>query len=138
MSNKTVETDYPGLVGLFLEEIEHRYDRNGESVLLTFVNRERERVTYVMRHPQECCESVYVDKLGMSELQDLTFGGAIVRAWKVEQEKTDLDQDVFDMNDVHVWSFFHFKTERATAVVAWHGAHNGYYSANVEMVRTIK
>lgn len=85
--------------------------------------------SYMLRHDQDCCESVYVDEI-IGDLNDLA-GTPILAADLVTNENVD-HKDEYD--DSCTWSFYNVRTIKGSVTIRFYGASNGYYSETVSCV----
>ena len=80
---------------------------------------------YLMKHDQECCESVYLEDV-CGDLTDL-IGSEIVTA----KVTTNSDMPPLDDDDSYTWTFYDLATIHGAVTFRWYGTSNGYYSEEV-------
>jgi len=80
-----------------------------------------------MYHEQDCCESVWIDRIDGS-LNSL-IGEPIKYAKEVPGHGDPAGYESVTFTD------FHLKTKNAHAVIHWIGSSNGYYSESVYFVQ---
>lgn len=91
---------------------------------------------YIMKHDQDCCESVRVDDI-VGDLNDL-IGSPIIRV--EENSSPDRPEGIKDSEygsydsetDSETWTFYRIGTAKGTVVIRWYGSSNGYYSESVD------
>ncbi len=79
---------------------------------------------YVMRHYQDCCESVTIEDI-CGELAHL-LNEPILLAEEVTKDEPDSE-----WGDIAMWTFYKLSTNRGSVTIRWHGSSNGYYSVGV-------
>ncbi len=75
-------------------------------------------------HDQDCCERVVLEDI-CGDLDDLA-GAEIVEAEEVQEEYGGNDE-------LAMWTFYKFRTEKGSVTVKWDGQSNGYYGVEVSM-----
>jgi hypothetical protein len=83
---------------------------------------------YLMYHSQSCCESVYLEKYSMIELDELA-GQKIISAYETSESG---DREYGS----ETWTFYNIQGEKSSATLRWYGSSNGYYSESVSFYRT--
>lgn len=119
MRRTETEVSIEHLLGKVLTEV----SSNSETVTLTVSPGTR----YVMRHMQDCCESVYLDDV-CGDLEDLV-GKPIIRATAASNsEEPSMGAES------HTWTFYHLSTIAGSVTLRWFGSSNGYYSERVSVI----
>lgn len=114
------------LIGKTFIQVEKIDSFDGEAI--KFIVSEDEQ--YLMRHSQDCCESVGIEDID-GDLSDLV-GTAIVEA----EERTNSEEPKKDEYDESfTWTFFHFRTIKGAVTIRWYGSSNGYYSESADIIR---
>jgi len=84
---------------------------------------------FVMRHQQDCCESVSIDDI-VGNIEDL-----------IDSPITMADEATSDENpngvtkeylDSFTWTFYKLATVKGYVDIRWYGESNGYYSEGVD------
>ena len=78
---------------------------------------------YIMKHYQECCETVTLEDIA-GDFDDL-LGKEIISANESSQSSEDYDGD-------ETWTFYTIETIDSLVSLRWYGCSNGYYSTGVE------
>lgn len=87
---------------------------------------------YVLKHQQECCESVWLEDV-CGDLADLV-GTPIIMASE-EYWSTD-GSDGEDIDDASAtWSYYKFATIKGSVTVRFYGSSNGYYGETARLYR---
>lgn len=92
---------------------------------------------YVMKHEQDCCESVYIEDIN-GDLNDLV-GSPILIAEEscstnddeILEEGSESSEDYRD--ESFTWTFYRFATVKGFVDIRWYGCSNGYYSESVNI-----
>ena len=92
---------------------------------------------YVMKHEQDCCESVYIEDIN-GDLNDLV-GSPILIAEEscstnddeILEEGSESSEDYRD--ESFTWTFYRFATVKGFVDIRWYGCSNGYYSESVDV-----
>jgi hypothetical protein len=102
-----------------LKSVEQTKDEDGNDIIIfTAISGK----VYRMYHPQDCCESVYIDEI-IGDLDDL-LGVPILDA----REDTNSDNPKHKGEDSFTWTFYNILTIKGAVTIRWYGASNGYYS----------
>ena len=81
---------------------------------------------YHLHHPQDCCESVYVEDV-CGEWGDIV-GYPILKA---EESSNSEDEPAVEYAESYTWTFYHLATIRGSVTIRFFGSSNGYYSERV-------
>ncbi len=92
---------------------------------------------YVMKHEQDCYESVYIEDIN-GDLNDLV-GSPILIAEEscstnddeILEEGSESSEDYRD--ESFTWTFYRFATVKGFVDIRWYGCSNGYYSESVNI-----
>lgn len=106
---------------LFLGRTFHSVTEAGDALL--FVS---DDIEIMLRHDQECCESVYIDDIS-GNLDDL-IDSPILFA------REAVNEDISDMSESCTWTFYIFATIKGYVTIRWIGGSNGYYSESVDVL----
>jgi hypothetical protein len=86
--------------------------------------------TYVMYHPQDCCENVSIESI-TGDLQDLV-GNPILLAEEATSSENPENAPVKEYPDESfTWTFYKLATIKGYVDIRWYGSSNGYYSESV-------
>ena len=121
--NYSNEVPFSTLCGLTLSAI----DRSGDESITFIVD---ESLKFVMRHDQDCCETVSIEDVN-GDLSDLV-GSPILKA---EESSNSDDPKKDEYDDSHTWTFYHIRTNKGTVTIRWYGTSNGYYSESVSLYK---
>ena len=91
---------------------------------------------WLMHHPQECCESVFIDDI-CGSVDDL-IGSPITQADESSNEPTAEEVVPKERRDAAMlWTFYRVGTAKGLVVLRWWGSSNGYYSVvvNFDLVK---
>lgn len=116
------------LAGLVLEKLEKSKSQyNEEEVHITASGRK-----FVMRHEQDCSESVTVDstKGDVSRSIGETVIDATEHSNRGDEEGAEPRLD--EWHDSWTWTYYTIRTQSETIVIRWYGTSNGYYSERVD------
>lgn len=80
----------------------------------------------VMRHDQQCCESVSLEDID-GDLKDLTYSPIY------EAEEVINQGDCKD--ECFTWTFYKFRSGVGFVTIRWYGCSNGYYSEEVDIYK---
>lgn len=90
---------------------------------------ENETEKYVMRHDQDCCESVHLEDLN-GELSWLENTPILVAEERSNEEDPGRRSEY---DDSYTWTFYTLRTAKGTVDLRWYGTSNGYYSESVDV-----
>lgn len=85
---------------------------------------------YVMKHQQDCCESVIIDDI-CGNIKHL-IGSPILKA---EERSNSEDPSKDKCEESHTWTFYELATIEGSVTIRWYGCSNGYYSESVQIYR---
>jgi hypothetical protein len=85
---------------------------------------------YKMHHMQDCCEGVYIEDI-TGDLNNL-LNTPILEA---REDHSEEDPKAYH-DDAYLWTFYNFRTIKGSVTIRWYGESNGYYSVNVDFVKT--
>jgi hypothetical protein len=119
------EFPFETLNGLVLEKLEESKDR--DEVRITASGRE-----FLMKHDQDCCESVRVESIkgDISRALGETIIDATENSNSGEGEGAEPKLDEWD--ESWTWTYYTIRTQSETIVIRWYGTSNGYYSERVD------
>lgn len=83
--------------------------------------------TFRLYHPQDCCESVYLEDCEGKVSADFE-GGTLLEFEKATQD----DPSTEGWGSVRQWTFYKIRTTKQDLTLRWIGESNGYYSVEVE------
>jgi hypothetical protein len=83
---------------------------------------------YVLKHEQDCCESVYLQDV-IGDLDDLV-GTEILEAEGVASED---DPPLHEYEKFYTWTFFKIRTIKGSVDIRFYGSSNGYYSESADL-----
>lgn len=86
---------------------------------------ENDEVRYILRHDQDCCESVVVEEI-IGDLEDLVGWPLLVAREDTNAEGEDLPNE-----ESYTWTFYNFATYKGYVTIRFLGTSNGYYSEDV-------
>lgn len=81
--------------------------------------------TFVMKHTQDCYESVSVNEI-VGNIPESWDGAYVVRAEESSEDGGDRD------SGTSTWTFYRLDTSKGCIVIRWLGSSNGYYSERVD------
>ena len=110
---------YHDILGKTIKHI----DNLGEELIFHFTDGEK----YVMKHFQDCCESVYIEDI-CGELTDL-YDSPLIRA----EERVDSIPDL--PYEEGRYTFYEFATNKGSVTIRWNGTSNGFYSMSVSFYK---
>ena len=111
------------LLGKTLTRIDNNNNRDDD--VIKFYTSDGD--TYLMYHPQDCCENVYVEDI-CGELDDL-IGSPLL----IADEATSNENPKSNSDESFAWTFYKLATNRGSVTIRWYGESNGYYSESVEL-----
>jgi hypothetical protein len=114
-----IET-FEGLKGQTLTAVEN----TGEEIRFTLANGEQ----YELYHPQDCCESVYVEDVA-GELDDL-IGTPLLLVEEASNSDTPPPESDYSYES-YTWTFYKLVTMKGAVTIRFFGSSNGYYSESV-------
>lgn len=121
------EVPFETLVGKTLTKVE--YDKQNERIC--FYENDNKTV-YVLKHLQDCCESVSVEDI-CGDLSDLE-NSPILIAEMVTNDK--LPAPTKEYADVEMmWTFYKLATIKGSVDIRWFGSSNGWYSVEVSFMK---
>ena len=82
---------------------------------------------YLMKHEQDCCESVWVEDI-IGDLNDLLYAPILMA-----DEETSGQNPLPDSDVSHTWTFFKLATMSGYVTIRWYGSSNGYYSESADL-----
>ena len=83
---------------------------------------------FLQGHDQDCCESVGIEDI-CGALEDL-IGSPILVAVAASQD------DPNPADGIGMWTFYKLATVKGWVDIRWYGESNGYYSVDVDTVKT--
>jgi hypothetical protein len=95
---------------------------------------------YVLRHDQDCCESVYIESIN-GDINDLV-GDPILLAeeasnhWNASDDARVMHalmprDPLPNSDESYTWTFYKIATIKGYVDIRWYGSSNGYYSESV-------
>lgn len=75
-------------------------------------------------HHQNCCESVVIDDIN-GNFEDMVGDMLLLAEERVSDDET--------ISESGTWTFYTFRSLRASVDVKWYGTSNGYYSERVDI-----
>ena len=118
---------------LFLGKIFLKIDIVGDSI--RFVR--NDGYIFIMKHEQDCCESVYIEDIN-GDLNDL-IGSPMLIADESFGSNDDKEEGVVDeaeeeySDESFTWTFYRFATIKGYVDIRWYGSSHGYYSESVDV-----
>ena len=117
---------------LFLGKIFLKIDIVGDSI--RFVR--NDGYIFIMKHEQDCCESVYIEDIN-GDLNDL-IGSPMLIADESFGSNDDKEEGVDEAEEEYsdesfTWTFYRFATIKGYVDIRWYGSSNGYYSESVDV-----
>lgn len=106
------------------------YLLSDEKDFLAFKDSEGE--IFVFYHPQDCCESVYLNDV-TGDLDDLMNTPLLL-----SEESSAAGESSDEYCDSSTWTFYKFGTIKGYVDIRWLGTSNGYYSESVSLVQLIE
>ena len=117
--------NFSKLIGKTLIKIE--VEKNRDDVI-TFIDNTGKG--YIMRHDQECCESVGIEDIN-GDLDDL-LNTPITLA---EESTNNYKSGEYESA---TWTFYKLATIKGYVDIRWFGSSNGYYSESVNVYESKK
>lgn len=103
---------------------------NGDEIIFNTDNNE----SYKLYHPQDCCESVYIEDIN-GDLKDL-IGKPLLIAEEISNDDVFENEFVFEYEpESYTWTFYKFATINGYVDIRWLGESNGYYSESVDFCK---
>jgi hypothetical protein len=94
----------------------------------------RDGSVYKMYHSSDCCETVDIDDI-CGDLKDL-IGTPILVAREDTSQLIPRKDEFAD--DSFTWTFYNLSTIKGSVTIRWYGSSSGYYSEDVDFVKTKK
>lgn len=116
--------DFSELEGKTILSIERKEDGGNEELYFRCSNGH----TYVMRHDQDCCESVYIEDI-VGDLEDLLNTPILYASERTNSDNPKGDGEYRD--ESFTWTFYNISTMKGHVTIRWYGTSNGYYSESV-------
>lgn len=96
---------------------------NGDEIIF----KTTDGLTFIQKHLQDCCESVYVEDL-VGEIQDI-LNEPILLA----EESCSCGEGKY--GNTYTWTFYKLATNHGYLTIRWYGSSNGYYSESVDLIQ---
>jgi hypothetical protein len=104
-----------------------KVEQHGDDRILFYCD---DGTTYVMYHPQDCCENVSIESIA-GDLQDLV-GNPILLAEEATSSENPVNAPVKEYSDESfTWTFYKLATIKGYVDIRWYGSFNGYHSESV-------
>jgi hypothetical protein len=92
---------------------------------------------YVMKHEQDCCESVYIEDIN-GDLNDLVGSPILIADESCSTNEDEVLEEGSESNgnyrdESFTWTFYRFATVKGYVDIRWYGCSNGYYSESVNI-----
>ena len=92
---------------------------------------------YVMKHEQDCCESVYIEDIN-GDLNDLVGSPILIAEESCSTNDDEILEEGSESSEDHrdesfTWTFYRFATVKGFVDIRWYGCSNGYYSESVNI-----
>lgn len=91
--------------------------------------KESSRTDWVLRHDQDCCESVYIEDI-CGDLEDIQDSPILDF-----RRETNEDNPIDPEDESYTWTFFIISTIKGTVTIRFYGSSNGYYSEDANLYR---
>ena len=89
---------------------------------------------YILRHDQDCCESVDLEDV-CGDLDDL-LNEPILLAEEVSYQGEDpIGFQHKKYAESWTWTFYKLSTNKGSVTLRWYGTSNGYYSERVDLYK---
>lgn len=95
-----------------------------------------EEEIYIMRHFQDCCESVELEDID-GDLEVLRNTRVISAECAEKENETPEGLINREWDESYTWTFYKIKTKKGYLTMRWYGASNGYYSESVDIYKLI-
>jgi hypothetical protein len=120
--------DAASLKGLTITSIKRVSDDGDDSIKIATSDGRQ----WDMRHYQDCCESVRIEKIAGS--LDSLIGSPLIEAREeTDSEGWPADAEPKEYTESYTWTTYYFATDSASVSIRWLGESNGYYSESVSI-----
>ena len=122
MIYQTQKVPFETVLGKTFRRVYERNDTYEDQLVFEVSDSER----YIMRHEQECCETISLEDV-CGNLLDLE-GCPITKAMEISEEGA-----AGTNGETSTWTFYRIATEKGLVVLRWRGQSNGCYSERVDL-----